>query len=88
MQKVVFQILIHGDKNNNMKAFVFSGNEYTIDEHDETVVGIIEGDSRASIIYEFKNIYLIGKRTFEDYPDLGYAEIYTPDNLKVWRVSV
>lgn len=71
-----------------MKAFVFSGNEYTIDEHDETVVGIIEGNSRTLIINEFKNIYLIDERTFNDYPSLGYAEICTPDNLKVWRVCI
>ena len=70
-----------------MKAFVFSDTEYS---SDEIVVGIIEGESRNEILEEFKKVYYRSERTFEDYSDLGYAEICSSaeDASKIWRVYI
>ena len=70
-----------------MKAFVFSDTEYS---SDEIVVGTIEGESRNEILEEFKKVYYRSERTFEDYPDLGYAEICSSaeDASKIWRVYI
>jgi len=72
-----------------MKAFVFvSETECTINE---TVVGTIDGESRYEILEEFKKVYYRSERTFEDYPDLGYAEICSStdnDASKFWRVYI
>ena len=70
-----------------MKAFVFSDTEYS---SDEIVVGVIERESRNEILEEFKKVYYRSERTFEDYPDLGYAEICSSaeDASKIWRVYI
>jgi len=51
-------------------------------------VGIIEGESREEIIETFKRIYLRSERTFEDNPNIGYAEIDTPDDYKKWLIFI
>ena len=76
------------NKNKNMKVFVFSGGPYPLDESSGTVVGIIEGESREEIIETFKRIYLRSERTFEDNPNIGYAEINTPDDYKKWLIFI
>lgn len=73
-----------------MKIFVFCGNESTIDEREETVVATIDALSRDNAIDQFKLLYydVLSGRSFEDFPELGYAEISTPNNYKTWRIYI
>ena len=73
-----------------MKAFVFVSETGCGCSIDETVVGTIEGESREVILEKFKKVYYKSERTFEDYSDLGYAEICSAPEYasRVWRVYI